>query len=88
MNTEYKQKKNLTRFTYENTAFQGWRLCISREGKTFVKYFSDKKYGCAEGAQAAAEEALERILNVFETSLLKHGRITKDCLIEAEQSIR
>ena len=88
MNTEYKQKKNLTRFTYENTAFQGWRLCISREGKTFVKYFSDKKYGSGEEALAVAEQALERILDVFEKSLQKHGRITKDCLIEAEQSIR
>ena len=31
-----KSKKNLTRFTYETTAFQGWRLCISRGGKTFL----------------------------------------------------
>jgi len=31
-----KSKKNLTRFTYETTAFQGWRLCLSRSGSTFT----------------------------------------------------
>ncbi len=86
--TEFKPKKNLTRFTYENTAFQGWRLCISREGKTFVKYFSDKKFGSSEAALAAAEEILAKILTVFEESKKKHGKITRDCLIEAEQCIR
>ena len=25
-----KSKKNLTRFTYETTAFQGWRLCDTK----------------------------------------------------------
>jgi len=37
-----KSKKNLTRFTYKTTAFQGWRLCIARGGASFTRYFSDK----------------------------------------------
>ena len=52
-----KSKRNLTRFTYETTAFQGWRLCISRTGKTFTKYFSDKKYGGPKKSLQAAEKA-------------------------------
>ena len=40
-----KSKKNLTRFTYETTALQGWRLCIARGGKTFVRHFCDEQRG-------------------------------------------
>lgn len=80
-------RKNLTRFTYENSAFQGWRLCISREGRTFVKYFSDRKFGSGEAALAAAEEALNKILAVFEESKKTHGKITRDCLLKAEEVI-
>ena len=50
-----KSKKNLTRFTYETAAFQGWRLSISRAGTTFTRYFSDKQYGGEKEALAAAE---------------------------------
>ena len=53
-----KSKRNLTRFTYEHTAFQGWRLCLSRKGTTFTKYFSDREYGGEQGALAAAERML------------------------------
>ena len=53
-----KSIKNLTRFTYETAAFQGWRLSISRAGAVFTKYFSDKKYGGEKESFAAAEAAL------------------------------
>lgn len=88
MNTESKPKRNLTRFTYENTAFQGWRVCICREGKTFVKYFSDKQFGSGEAALEAAETLLSKILNVFEQSKKEHGKITKNTLSEVEHFIR
>ena len=52
-----KSKRNLTRFTYDTTAFQGWRLCLSRAGTTFTKYFSDKKYGGPKKSLTAAEDA-------------------------------
>lgn len=87
MNTEYKQRKNLTRFTYENTAFQGWRLCISREGKTFVKYFSDKKFGSMEAALLAAEKTLANIKNMLNESKKEHGKITKECISLIESSL-
>lgn len=56
--SNYVSKKNLTRFTYENSAFQGWRLSFSNKGKQFTAYFSDKKYGNAKKALDAAETAL------------------------------
>lgn len=32
-----KFRKNLPRFTYETTAFQGWRLSLARGGHTFTR---------------------------------------------------
>jgi hypothetical protein len=52
-----KSKKNLTRFTYETAAFEGWRLCISRAGSTFARYFPDKKLGGPKQSLASAEKA-------------------------------
>ena len=55
-----KSKKNLTRFTYETTAFQGWRLCISRGGQTFMRYFSDKPCQTCGGERLRPAELLAR----------------------------
>lgn len=88
------KSKNITRFTYENTAFQGWRLCISRAGKTFVKYFSDKRYGGMEESRKAAlevlarlEEALstvKRVRNLTTTGKPKRCRETEICFKKVE----
>lgn len=80
-------RKNLTRFTYENTAFQGWRVCISRNGKTFVKYFSDKRYGSEDEARIAAEELLDKIQGVLDEAKQKYGSITKESLDEVSTLI-
>lgn len=82
-----KTRKNLTRFTYENTAFQGWRVCVSRNGKTFVKYFSDKRYGSEEEARTAAEELLDKIQNLLDEAKQKYGTITKESLDEVSSLI-
>ncbi|MAF23012.1 MAG: hypothetical protein CMP26_10495 [Roseibacillus sp.] len=63
-----KSKRNLTRFTYETTAFQGWRLCLSRAGTTFTKYFSDKKYGSSKKSLAAAETSLAELIQLVDNS--------------------
>ena len=47
--------RNITRFTYEFTSFQGWRVTICRNQVHFTRYFSDKQYG---GEEAALEAAL------------------------------
>lgn len=72
-----KSKRNLTRFTYENTAFQGWRLCISRAGSTFTKYFSDKQYGGGRKSLKAAELALEEIKGTVERSRRVNGKLSE-----------
>ena len=71
-----KSKKNLTRFTYETAAFEGWRLCLSKKGTTFTKYFSDKKFGTGKKSLAAAEKTLAELKTVLEASKLVSGKLT------------
>lgn len=54
-------RKNITRFTYEFTSFQGWRVTLCRQQKHFTRYFSDKQYGGAEESLRAAIEVLDRV---------------------------
>lgn len=82
-----KSKRNLTRFTYENTAFQGWRLCISRGGATFTKYFSDKRYGGARKALKAAEEALKETKEILEGSRRVKGKLTATTVRKVEKTL-
>ncbi|QTN33366.1 hypothetical protein HZ994_13930 [Akkermansiaceae bacterium] len=71
-----KSKKNLTRFTYENAAFEGWRLCISRYGTTFTKYFPDKKFGGGKKSLVAAEAALSDLKAILEGGKLVNGKLS------------
>jgi len=71
-----KSKKNLTRFTYENAAFEGWRLCISRGGTTFTKYFPDKKFGGGRKSLLAAESALVDIKAILESGKRINGKLS------------
>lgn len=80
-----KSKKNLTRFTYENAAFEGWRLCISRGGNTFIKYFPDKKYGGPKKSLTAAEIALEQIKAILEQGAKVKGKPSPATLKKAEK---
>lgn len=56
-------RKNITRYTYENTDFQGWRVSIQRCGRIITKYFSDLQYGSTEKAQQMALDYRDRILS-------------------------
>lgn len=71
-----KSKKNLTRFTYENAAFEGWRLCISRGGVTFTKYFPDKKFGGPRKALVAAENVLNELKGILESAPRVMGKLS------------
>lgn len=55
--------KNITRYTYEKTAFQGWRVCICRNWNHFIRYFSDRRYGGEEPALDAAVRVRDAILS-------------------------
>lgn len=50
-----KSIRNITRFTYEFTSFQGWRVTLCRNQIHFTRYFSDKQFG---GEQESLEAAL------------------------------
>jgi hypothetical protein len=78
-------KRNLTRFTYENAAFQGWRLCLSRAGTTFTKYFPDKKFGSGRKSLAAAEAALEELKQLVEGSKRVNGKLSATTVRKAEK---
>lgn len=80
-----KSKRNLTRFTYENTAFQGWRLCISRGGATFTKYFSDKHFGGGKKALEAAEKVLQEIKDTISRSRMIQGKLSDTTVRKIER---
>lgn len=80
-----KSKKNLTRFTYETAAFEGWRLCISRAGTTFTRYFPDKKFGGGKKSLAAAEKTLAEVKAIIETSKRVDGKLTASTIKKTEK---
>lgn len=53
--------KNITRYTYENTDFQGWRVSIQRCGRIITRYFSDLQYGSEEVSQQEAIAYRDRV---------------------------
>ena len=83
-----KSKKNLTRFTYETTSFQGWRMNISRSGSTFTKYFSDKKYGGERKALNAAETALNHIKDIVDNSRKVNGKLSKTTVNKVQKMLK
>jgi len=80
-----KSIKNLTRMTYETTAFKGWRLALSSKGTAFIRYFSDKKYGGEEQSFAAARAALAALKGVVDGAKLVDGKHTPATVSKAEK---
>ena len=80
-----KSKKNLTRFTYETAAFEGWRLCISRAGTTFTRYFPDKRFGGGKKSLAAAEKALEEVKALLDGSKRVDGKLSATPIRKVEK---
>jgi hypothetical protein len=71
-----KSKKNLTRFDYEKSAFEGWRLSLCKAGTTFTRYFPDKKFGGAKQSLAAVEKTLEELKALIAGSKLVDGKLS------------
>lgn len=80
-----KSKRNLTRFTYENAAFEGWRLCISRAGSTFTRYFPDKKFGGGKKSLAAAEKALVELKTIIDNAKRVDGKLSPTTVKKVEK---
>ena len=68
--------RHITRFTYEFTNFQGWRVAISRQGTTLARYFSDKQYGSEEEAGKQAILFRDKVLE----EIKQHPEMTRDIL--------
>ena len=83
-----KSKRNLTRFTYETTAFQGWRLCISRSGASFMRYFSDKQFGGERKALKAAEAKLGEMKKLLEKAPRREGKLTKTAVKKGQALLK
>ena len=83
-----KSRKNLTRFTYETTAFQGWRLCLAFKGTSFMKYFSDKKYGGERKALKAANGTLTELKELLDGSRLMNGKLSKTAIEKAQKMLK
>jgi hypothetical protein len=84
-NSPMKSKKNLTRYTYETTAFQGWRMCVCRAGTTFTKYFSDKDYGGGRKSLETAEGALAHLKEILGESRRVNGKLSQSTVKKAEK---
>jgi len=80
-----KSKKNLTRFTYDTAAFQGWRLSICRTGTSFIRYFPDKKFGNEKDSLAAAEKALDEVKSLIDNSKRIDGKLSPSTIKKAEK---
>ena len=79
-----KSRKNLTRFTYQNSAFEGWRLCISRSGQTFTKYFPNRQSGGEKKALEAAEKTLDQLKTLLNTATRINGKLSPACIAKAQ----
>jgi len=86
--TPMKSQRNLTRFTYETTAFQGWRLCIARGGRTFTRYFSDKQCGGERKALKAAEAKLGELKAFLDSAPRKDGKLTTTAEAKARKVLK
>ena len=53
--------KNITRYTYENTDFQGWRVSIQRCGRIITRYFSDLQCGAEEESYRQAVDYRDEV---------------------------
>jgi len=83
-----KSKKNLTRFTYETAAFEGWRLCISRAGTTFTRYFPDKRFGGGKKSLVAAEATLVELKTLVDGSKRVDGKLTAATIKKANKLLQ
>ena len=57
------KNKNITRYTSENTDFQGWRVSIQRCGRIITRYFSDLYYGSEEESLREAKSYRDEVFS-------------------------
>ncbi len=83
-----KSKKNLTRFTYENSAFEGWRLCVSVAGTNFTRYFPDKKLGGGKKSLAVAEQTLKQLRATIDGAKRIDGKLSATTIKKVQKLLK
>ena len=78
--------RNITRFTYEFTSFQGWRVTLCRNQVHFTRYFSDKQYGGESESLAAAVATRNRVLECLRLHPNEPERAFAECRAEEQQT--
>ncbi len=66
------KEKYITRYEAakgQGYTFVGWRLCITRRGERFVRYFSDLKLGGSEKSLAVARKLRDIMLKTMESGV-------------------
>lgn len=58
--------KNITRYTYEDSSFLGWRVAFCRNGRHFTRYFPDRIYGGKERSLEAAIEVRDAMRQLLD----------------------
>lgn len=81
-------QKNITRFSYETAAFEGWRLSIRRSGTTFTRYFSDKQYGTPRKSFDAANKTRSQLLKFLDRATRHNGQLSPRSVDQANVILR
>ena len=80
--------RNITRFTYENSDFMGWRVCLMRRGVTFSRYFPDSKYESPEEGLEYAKKALEALKETLNKGRVVNGKLSSATIQRAHRLLR
>jgi len=83
---DMKKIRNITRFTYEFTSFQGWRVTLCRKQTHFTRYFSDRQYGGEKAAYEAALAMRDKLLQCLRECPDDPERAFRQCRDDKEQS--
>lgn len=58
--------KNITRYTYDDSSFLGWRVAFCRNGRHFTRYFPDRTYGGKDRSLEAAMEVRDAMRHLLD----------------------
>jgi len=67
--------KNITRYDYTKTDFQGWRYSKCIQGVKMVRYFSDKKWGGKRKSLNATMEIKGKVEDLLLVKRTKAGNV-------------
>jgi len=74
-----------SRYSQGGIGFQGWRLCLSKRGTAFTKYYSDKQHGGQRKALKAANTARTELKELLDGSRLVNGKLSKTTISKAKR---